>query len=309
MSLERRIADALGARSVERTGRLQQLWRGWGEIARFSVRDGPVDAVVVKVVHGRPADTARASMSARRKARSYAVEAAFYRDVAGRIADQVRIPHVWHVSDDLFVLEDLDAAGFPGRAVGAGSLSTEPLERCVDWLADLHRTALERDIEPARAGLWPTGTYWHLDTRPDEWAAMVAGPLKSSAAGIDARLRSCPIQTLVHGDAKVANFCFGGDGVAAVDFQYTGGGPGIVDLVYFLGSVLDDDGLAAEADRWVDHYFARLARPDAEAAWRPLLSFAWADLERFLAGWSPGHWKRSGYAAAQTERALRSLST
>ena len=136
---------------------------------------------------------------------------------------------------------------------------------------------------------------------------MPPGSLKDAAHAIDAQLRQCPIQTLVHGDAKVANFCFAADAVAAVDFQYTGGGPGIVDVVYFLGSVLDDRALYAEAEHWLDRYFARLASPDAEAAWRPLLPFAWADFERFLAGWSPGHWKRGGYAAEQTRIALQRL--
>ena len=43
---------------------------------------------------------------------------------------------------------------------------------------------------------------------------------------------------LAHGDAKVANFCFTNDqhAVAAVDFQYVGGGIGTQDVIYFLGS-------------------------------------------------------------------------
>jgi hypothetical protein len=299
------VARLLGARAVHRLGRIQPLWRGWGEIARYAVEGGPTERIVVKVVDPPPLDAK--SVGSRRKARSYEVEAAFYRDVAGRISDRVRIPHVWHVSYGLFLLEDLDAAGFSGRAVGAGSLPADRLGRSVDWLADLHRAGLDLHLDPGSLGLWPTGTYWHLVTRPDELAAMPPGPLKDAAAAIDAELRRCPIQTLVHGDAKVANLCYAPESVAAVDFQYTGGGPGIVDLVYFLGSVLDDQGLAAEADDWTTRYFERLNHRAAEAAWRPLVPFAWADFERFLAGWSPGHWKRSGYAAEQTRRALQRL--
>ena len=56
------------------------------------------------------------------------------------------------------------------------------------------------------------------------------------------RLKSSTFKTLVHGDAKLANFCFGSEesGVAAVDFQYVGGGCGMKDLAYFVGSCFRD---------------------------------------------------------------------
>ncbi|MEO0606545.1 MAG: choline kinase, partial [Myxococcota bacterium] len=110
--------------------------------------------------------------------------------------------------------------------------------------------------------------------------------------------------TLVHGDAKVANFCFGDAGVAAVDFQYVGGGCGLKDVAYFLGSCLDDAALRADAESWLVHYFRRLDVPDVETAWRRVWPHAWADFERFLAGWAPDHWKRTGFAAEMTADAL-----
>ena len=68
--------------------------------------------------------------------------------------------------------------------------------------------------------------------------------------------------------------------VAAVDFQYVGGGCGVKDVVYLLGC-LPDRLLAARADALLDDYFralrAALRRRDpaldgaaVEAAWRAL---------------------------------------
>ena len=93
---------------------------------------------------------------------------------------------------------------------------------------------------------------------------------------------------MVHGDAKPANFLWNAQQqtVAAVDFQYTGGGPGIRDVVYLLGT--DDP-----VDPRLDPYFERLRaalKPDIDAAalereWRALVPVAAEDFERFLAGW------------------------
>jgi len=298
------LISVTGARAAHRLARLQTLWSGWGEIARYALADGPAPSVIVKRIQPPPASAGR---SMARKRRSYVIEQAFYAHHAARSA--ARLPAVLHLSPGLFVLEDLDAAGFSGRAVGSGSLDEDTLTRCLDWLATFHASFL--DHPPTE--LWPVGTYWHLQTRPDELQAMAPGPLKSAAAAIDARLSAAVHQTLVHGDAKVANFCLGAAAVAAVDFQYVGGGCGMKDVAYFLGSCLDDRALTVHAPRLLDRYFATLraklgsSADDVEAEWRRLLPLAWADFERFLAGWAPGHWKRSGYAARQTQQALSML--
>lgn len=83
--------------------------------------------------------------------------------------------------------------------------------------------------------LWKQGTYWHLSTRPEELAKMLDSPLKQHASHIDEKLDECSFKTIVHGDAKLANFCFTKSGTksAAVDFQYVGGGCGMKDVAYF----------------------------------------------------------------------------
>ncbi len=308
-----RVQACTGARTARRGERIQSLWSGYGELYRVDLQGAEVPSVIVKSVRPPSDPTHPRGWSGdrghQRKLRSYDVELAFYWERSGGCPAACRVPRLLDGARDdagwLFVLEDLDAAGFPQRRRSdAGAMW-----QVVDWLAAFHATFLG----DGAAGLWPTGTYWHLATRPDELEGMAPGPLKEAAAAIDARLTAAAHPTLVHGDAKLANFCFGTKGVAAVDFQYVGGGCGLKDLAYFLGSVLNDAGLARNADLALDRYFRALGAhlgaeaKEVEAAWRPLWPFAWADFERFLAGWAPGHWKRTGYAARQTDRALRAL--
>src|SRR5690606_8619427 len=81
----------------------------------------------------------------------------------------------------------------------------------VKWLAQFHAHFINSSAE----GLWQTGSYWHLDTRPDEWNVMKDSPLKERARDLDEALSSARYQTIIHGDAKVANFCFGNKGTVA----------------------------------------------------------------------------------------------
>ncbi|MDU0355903.1 oxidoreductase family protein [Paraglaciecola aquimarina] len=157
------------------------------------------------------------------------------------------------------------------------------------------------------------------DYRQDELAAMADGVLKAEASRIDATLNKGLYQTLVHGDAKLANFCFADESIrspiAAVDFQYVGKGVGVKDLAYFLGSCLSAKDLAHNASILVDEYFSQLEQAMSEyqvvldfakleAEWRYLYAFAWADFQRFLLGWSPSHSKINCYMQQQTQLAL-----
>ncbi|MDF3128358.1 phosphotransferase [Kiritimatiellaeota bacterium B1221] len=120
--------------------------------------------------------------------------------------------------------------------------------------------------------------------------------LKAGASAIDHALRTARYQTFVHGDAKLINFCFSADGrVAAVDFQYVGGGCGMLDVAYFLGSCLDERDCETYEKPLLDFYFGHLLYQVAaedieelESEWRGLYAYAWADFHRFLKGWSPG---------------------
>lgn len=69
---------------------------------------------------------------------------------------------------------------------------------------------------------------------------------------------------------------------------------------------------------FLDYYFQLLRRalsdkhPEfdgaaLEAEWRSLYDIACADFQRFLQGWSPGHWKVNGYSVRLTERVLNRM--
>ncbi len=277
------VQELTGAARVRRTERVQSLWDGYGELCKIHLSGSARPSVVLKRVQP-PAVGARADRSHRRKCRSYDVETAFYRSFAKRCDDTCRVPTLLGSrtgkSEWWLLLEDLDDAGFAERR---RTPSAAELDLCLAWLAAFHA----RFLGVAPAGLWSTGTYWHLATRPDELANIRDPALRAAAPALDRALREARFQTLVHGDAKPANFCFAprGRGVAAVDFQYVGGGCGMKDVAYLLHG--------EPGARSLDGYFATLRSALApgvdgaalEREWRALYPSACADFERFLAGW------------------------
>jgi aminoglycoside phosphotransferase (APT) family kinase protein len=167
--------------------------------------------------------------------------------------------------------------------------------------------------------LWKVGSYWHLATRPDEFQALEDREMQRAAAGLDERLNRARFRTLIHGDAKLQNFCFAADAgaVAAVDFQYVGGGVGVKDVAYFLSSCLSSERLQTEAEAWLEDYLLMLARALQQRAlpvdqvnaliseWRALYPVACADFYRFLLGWEAGRSFRDRYLEAVTLGVLR----
>jgi aminoglycoside phosphotransferase (APT) family kinase protein len=303
---------ATGAECISSTEVIQELWSGYGSIVRYHLVDGAHSSVIVK--HVAPPDARRhprgwnTDRSHQRKIKSYAVETEWYRTYAAQCGASCRVPTCYAVEgrgDEVFmVIEDLDAAGY---AIRRTEVDESALRNCLSWLAHFHATFLSE----SSVGLWESGCYWHLQTRLDELDVLAGedADLWNAAAAIDAKLSASRYQTLVHGDAKLANFCFsaGGASVAAVDFQYVGAGCGMKDLAYFIGSCLNEAS-AESSEAWLlDTYFDILRREvskqkpqvdvDAlEAEWRALYAVAWTDFHRFLKGWSPGHWKINAYS-------------
>jgi len=311
------IQTSTGANSVSEIEMIQSLWSGYGKILRFALKGADIETVVVKHVrlpkqekHPRGWNT---NLSHERKLKSYKVETAWYKNWSLQCDLDSRIPKCYALetqgNEVLMVLEDLNESGFPARR---SSVSDKELVKCLEWLANFHATFMGKNPD----GLWEIGTYWHLDTRPEELEVLQDKMLKNAASKIDEVLNNSKFKTFVHGDAKLANFCFSNDGenVAAVDFQYVGGGCGMKDVAYFVGSCLYEDECESMEEEILDVYFTALKRalikkksqynPDeVEASWRSLYHVAWTDFHRFLKGWSPGHWKINSYS----ERLVREV--
>lgn len=300
---------------------VQSLWSGYGSISRIVLDGAQFSSVIIKHVQSGNGEHPRGwntDLSHQRKLKSYRVETHWYdrqrelpTPILARIPECIGLKNKGQ--ETLIILEDLDASGFAGRR---SSVSPTEWQACVRWLAAFHAEHLGAKND----GLWESGTYWHLETRPDELEKLDDLSLKNAAASIDAKLKASAFQTLVHGDAKLANFCFSADGseVAAVDFQYIGGGCGMKDLAYFVGSCFRDEEAERRESEVLDFYFKELREclnrmendvcPDEmESDWRSLYRMAWADFHRFMKGWSPGHWKLSDYSERVTREVIDSL--
>lgn len=317
-SFEKIILKSTHSRELYEIEEVQDLWGGYGKILRYGLSGSNLKSVVVKNVC-LPKSTAKSrggDISYQRKLKSYKVEMAFYENYSSKCGDNCRVPvgyaFEWQNDEFLMVFEDLDTAGFKKRKQ---SVAWNEMKVCLKWLANFHAAFMGEKPEK----LWSQGTYWHLETRPDELKALKDTTLKSAAKAIDRKLNNCQFKTFVHGDAKLANFCFSDDGnsVAAVDFQYVGGGCGMKDIAYFVDSCLYDD----ECESWetdvLAFYFKELKEAldvqqknvDFEALeneWRELYHVAWADFYRFLKGWATGLYE-SRYSERIVRKVINSL--
>ncbi len=322
INIEHLCKELFRADAVEKIETIQSLWSGYGSISRWLIKGKSVKSVIVKHIdlngansHPRGWNT---NLSHERKVKSYQVEMEWYTNYARKTNAFCRIPQCYHMAsnnnEQVIILEDLDRAGFPIRRSILNFEETKPV---INWLANFHAVFMNETT----SGLWEQGTYWHLDTRPDEYKAMPGGTLKQAAKAIDKRLSQSHFQTLLHGDAKVANFCFSEtmDAVAAVDFQYIGKGCGMKDLAYFVGSCIEQEDLAKHEEKILVYYFEQLKQAlkfyqksidfnALEKEGRDLYPFAWADFIRFLYGWMPEHQKINTYSRSMVNKAVTRIN-
>lgn len=349
--LYKKIAASLGCHQGFDVQVIQRLWGGYGELVRlvFSQENSAeLKSVIVKHValpdkaeHPKGWNT---KLSHQRKVHSYQVETVWYQSFTQEWDERCPVPVGLQCelqeNEWLIVMQDLADIGFPltsqfdvlAVSDDLATKDTQPelasaytleeqkqRDACLKWLANFHAKHINADQEQS-ASLWQVGTYWHLDTRPDELNALSDLQLKHQAQHIDRILRECPYPTLVHGDAKLANFCFDPESekVAAVDFQYVGHGCAMKDVALFMSSAVRPQDCAELESHMLETYFRyleealtyyqpQLSFAEIEDAWRPMFYMAWADFQRFVKGWSPEHWKINPYTEQLTAKVLVQL--
>lgn len=297
---------------------IQSLWGGYGELIRLNFEKMSIIVKHIKLPkqtsHPKGWNTNASHM---RKLHSYEVETNWYENFCKINDDRCRVPKAikcFHTKTQcLIVMEDLASVGFTHTFYEANE---EHIISCINWLANFHGKYMGR----SSSLLWEIGTYWHLDTRVDELKALEDLELKKYAKKIDAILNEAKYQTFVHGDAKLANFCFSSDALscAAVDFQYVGQGCGMKDLVYFISSAIEPSEYE-NLEEWVlEIYFNALENAlkfykkdidfmELKKEYTKLYPIAWADFQRFIKGWSPKHFKVNRFSQAITNKAIAEL--
>jgi Ecdysteroid kinase-like family len=279
--------------------------------------DRPPLTLIIKHIVLPTGAKLRDDLSNRRKTDSYYVEANFHERLAPiLLSDQynLSIPKPYFVER---IGEAMDgrqkSPKGPHQVViamsyidGRGSRAMnytrkQQLVAGLSWLATLHAAfwgSDNADTAVRTYGLQEQGSYWYLDTRPEEHQQMSnkgwEGRLKYAARAIADYLRfRDPYQCIIHGDAKEANILYGSTEkkectVTFCDFQYCGKGSPTKDLVYFLR---DNDNVDEAILIYLDELSKKLppsaVAPNAQDL-ETSLSLAYCDLLRFMIGWGWG---------------------
>ena len=304
---------------------IQSLWGGMGHIYRVSWKNlnnssQPCSLILKHVAPPSRRQNNSINLSDQRKADSYQVECNFYQHVAPDLilSHGLSLPRPYLVERH-FGKSKTEMAIAMSYVSSCGVHATEndwtTFQAILTWLATLHAAHWGHEAADAvveRAGLQPCGTYWYLDTRPDEHARMAnhgwEGRLKRAARAIDARLERDPsLQCILHGDAKDANILrsrhpeTGATVVTFCDFQYCGKGAPTKDLAYLFSttSIVQITTRQQERDA-LEFYWQQLTQrltarvhtpPPTLEELSDSLELAYCDFVRFMAGW--GYWGSS----------------
>ena len=164
------------AQGIARVECIQPLWNNYGTLSRVVLQGGEQASVIVKHIQipgelGHPRGFA-SDISRDRKIRSYAVETHWYQTQNASVPAKAPTPRcldAFSEAGELFLLlEDLSTRGLNHVLY---AVSWDEITVVLGWLASFHA----RFLGDAGEGLWPSGTYWHLDTHvlrnsPTSWA-------------------------------------------------------------------------------------------------------------------------------------------
>ena len=176
------ILNATQAKGIFDIEAIQNLWSGYGKIVRYGLKDSAIKSVVVKHIHPPSKNNHprgwNTDLSHQRKLKSYQVETAWYTNWNKYCSDACKTPGCLGIESNndeiIIILQDLNQTGFPKLKPDA---SLENMKTCLSWLANFHATFLNK--QPL--DLWTIGTYWHLDTRPEELQCLKDSDLKNAA--------------------------------------------------------------------------------------------------------------------------------
>ena len=320
---------------------VQRLWGGMGavfEVRAETASSGVSALLIVKKILLPAADGALSHGDQRKKA-SYECEAKFFEAMAGQLRRAGCSVPIGLLVDSPPGIINIVMSKMPGSATlseleqenaasklaaqykeygqrvyssesdepdqNSDSLSPSMTAATIDFLARIHghTWGSARAVAAVAAGLQPQGGHWYLDTRQDEWEAMLTcgweGRLRRAARAIDYRLKQDVHQCIIHGDAKPDNMCYNAEGAMSMcDFQYCGRANPMKDLAYLLCCAAGAGCSPASSEAHLARYHAQLSAVlsgrGAAAEIPPLadlksaLNLAYADLCRWMSG--RGYW-------------------
>jgi thiamine kinase-like enzyme len=302
---------------------LCRLWSGMGHIYRVTIQPQqqphPTSSPISFIVKHVAAPTSQThphnavSLGDQRKADSYQVEANFYERCAPQLLSKgLHLPvpllmerHAGRRKNELIIA----MTHVEHQPMIDLSNEEEPRKAVLTWLATFHAAYWmleDDDTTIERLGLQRVGTYWHLDTRPEEHQNMPnntgwQGRLKMAARAIDSWLKRNEFQCIIHGDAKDANILYNNNNnnVCFCDFQYCGKGVPAKDLAYFFcssSSEWDEKEEAANLEFYLQQLQSKVPNHTTKIPtlheMHDMMDLAYCDYYRFMCGW--GFWGSSG---------------
>jgi len=255
---------------VTAVSQIATLWGGMGSIERLKYEigeQGKTSSIIAKQIRcSNPR-----SFGDKRKAASYKVEASFYgSDACRELSENCVCCKGLYTHDNGNGSITILMTPLPNPSLH--TMEGEVAKAAVRSVAMLHAHfwgGLRSSQAVENIGLAAQGTYWYLDTRPDEFEYMdgrsgISRKLKRAARGIDRALKNHQYQTICHGDLKACNMAISDDPsfVTFVDFQYLGKACPAKDLAYLFVCGMDvaDNFEEQQEDGFLRLYIDELAK-------------------------------------------------
>lgn len=254
------------------------LWKGYGHVYHIEATDcdNVRRDVIIKHVDIPTTSGSVESLSEDhlRKVHSYAVESVFYKELSEcMIESGVNVPRMYCVEGEIgsqggtmsIAMEDVRNLG-PHYQRKANVLDMEEGKALLDWLARFHAVNWKAvPTEGGTMGLWSEGSFWQLDSRTTEFGQIEDDwrMLHTIGQYVHEQLQRSSFRTVIHGDAKSANFFFYKTGgatvsIAGYDFQYCGFADGMRDVAYVLCCSIQPDLVEAFEEELLMHYHQAL---------------------------------------------------